>query len=152
MYVSECALDPTPVHTIGMVARRFVAAMSKGEAEGQLYFRAAHPLARMHASSRWQLFVLYLGLARSRGVAVGLGTSGGTVGLGLNRGRGEVGERGLAHSSKTLASGGLTTALVGGQVERDEEDKVRAKDGNTRDSSELLTRAFTGVGHPGPVC
>jgi len=63
-----------------------------------------------------------------------------------------VGERSLAHSAHSLASGrALAILLVGGEVERDEEEEVRAEDTNTREGSELLTRALPGVGEPRPV-
>lgn len=95
-----------------------------------------------------------LSLARSGGVAVRLGTSrGSTVGLALDGGGAEVGKGSLAHSSKTLAGGvaRLSVTLVSGQVERDEENEIRAEDGNTGKGSELLASALAGVGHPGPV-
>lgn len=94
----------------------------------------------------------HLGLAGSGGDTVGLGASSdGTVGLALDRGGGEVGERGLAHSSQALASSGLATALVSGEVERDEEDQVRADDAHAGEGGKLLTSAAAGIGHPGEV-
>lgn len=64
--------------------------------------------------------VCHLGLAGSGSDTIGLGTGGdSTVGLALDRGGAEVGERSLAHSSQALAGGvlGLAIALVGGEVE-----------------------------------
>lgn len=91
----------------------------------------------------------HLGLAGSGGDTVGLGAGrDGTVGLALDRGGGEVGERGLAHSSQALASSGLATALVSGEVERDEKDQVRADDAHAREGGKLLTSAAAGIGHP----
>jgi hypothetical protein len=100
-----------------------------------------------------------LSLARARGNAVGLGASGGgTVGLAVGAavagglGVREVGEGSLAHAAKRLASRLLATRLlVRGGVEGDEENQVRAEDGNTRERGELLTGALASVGHPGEV-
>jgi len=51
----------------------------------------------------------------------------------------------------------LAVLLVGGDVERDEEDEVRAKDSHARESSEFLSSTATRVWHPwkvggGEVC
>jgi hypothetical protein len=50
-----------------------------------------------------------------------------------------------------LGSGALARPLVGRQVEADEQDEVAAQDTAARESSELLTSAAAGIGHPGPV-
>lgn len=99
----------------------------------------------------------HLSPSGSGGNTVGLGTRGlGTIGVtfegsgGLDQMR--VGKRSLAHSSEALsAAGRLAVALVGGEVERDEEDEVRADDTDTSESSKLLSGASARIGHPGPV-
>lgn len=93
----------------------------------------------------------------SGGNTVGLGTGGlGTIGVAVEGSGGldqmRVGKGSLAHSSEALsAAGRLAVALVGGEVERDEEDEVRAEDTDTSESSKLLSGAPASVGHPGPV-
>jgi hypothetical protein len=83
-----------------------------------------------------------LGVAGARGIAVSVGLEA------VDR----VGERGLAHAANSLACGGaLAVLLVGGKVERNEEQQVRAQDHYARDGRELLTRALTSVGEPRPV-
>jgi hypothetical protein len=63
-----------------------------------------------------------------------------------------VGKRSLRHAAEALsAARGLSLLLVGGEVEGDEEDKVRADGDDTRESSKLLTRALASVRHPGEV-
>lgn len=63
-----------------------------------------------------------------------------------------VGERSLAHSANSLASTRpLSILLISGDVERNEEYKVRADDSHAREGSKLLTRALAGIGNPGPV-
>jgi hypothetical protein len=94
----------------------------------------------------------HLSLAGSSRGTVGLGTSGGgTVGLldgsGLDQVR--VGKRGLRHTAEALSAGrGLSLLLVGGKVEGDEEDEVRADGNDTGESSKLLARALASIGHP----
>jgi hypothetical protein len=94
----------------------------------------------------------HLSLTGSSRGTVGLGSSGGgTVGLldrsGLDQVR--VGKRGLRHAAEALSAGrGLSLLLVGGEVEGDEEDEVRADGDDTRESSKLLARALASVGHP----
>lgn len=63
----------------------------------------------------------------------------------------EVGKRSLAHAAKRLASSRLAALLVGGEVEGDEENQVRAENSNTGEGSELLASASTGAGHRGEV-
>jgi hypothetical protein len=96
----------------------------------------------------------HLGLAGSNG-AVGLGASGGgTVGL-LDRSsldQMRVGKRSLRHASEALSAGrSLALLLVGGEVEGDEQNEVRADGNDTGESSKLLARALSSVGHPGEV-
>lgn len=81
---------------------------------------------------------LRLSLARASRGAVGLSASGGgtvavTVGLAVSGSVtvDEVGKRGLAHAAKRLASSRLAALLVGGEVEGDEKDQVRAENSNT---------------------
>ena len=45
----------------------------------------------------------------------------------------------------------LARLLVGGQVERDEEEKIGAQDGAAGNGGELLPSASPGIGHPGEV-
>lgn len=100
-----------------------------------------------------------LGLAGARSRAVGLGTSGGGGSVGLAGGGDEgnvvrVGKRSLGHAAQGLAGGRaglLGVLLVGGEVEGDEENQVRAEGDDTREGSELLAGALAGVGEPGPV-
>ncbi|KAI6755183.1 hypothetical protein HG531_004289 [Fusarium graminearum] len=94
----------------------------------------------------------HLSLAGSGRGAVGLGASGrGTVrlldGSGLDQVR--VGKRSLGHAAEALSAGrGLSLLLVGGEVEGDEEDEVRADGDDTGESSKLLARALASIGHP----
>lgn len=91
-----------------------------------------------------------LGLAGASRSAIGLDTSGLDV-LAVNDGA-RVGKRSLGHSADSLAaSGALPILLVGGEVEGDEEEEVRAENTDTGEGSKLLTRALAGGGHPGPV-
>ena len=63
-----------------------------------------------------------------------------------------VGQRGLAHPAKRLAgSRALVVLLVGGEVEGDEKDEVRAENAHAREGGKLLTSALAGIGHPGEV-
>lgn len=63
-----------------------------------------------------------------------------------------VGERGLGHLAERLAgAGSLLVRLIGGKVEGDEENQVRADDTHTSEGSELLASALAGIGHPGVV-
>ena len=64
---------------------------------------------------------------------------------------GKIGQRSLAHAAQRLASGLLAVLLVGSEVERDEEDQVRAENGDTREGRKLLTSALASIGHPGEV-
>ncbi len=103
--------------------------------------------------------------------ALGLaGTSTDPVGPGTTRrrtvdlaGRGrlgvrEVGQRSLAHAAQRLARRLLATRLlVGRRIEGDEENKVRAENGDTGERSKLLAGASASVGHEreigrGEVC
>lgn len=59
-----------------------------------------------------------------------------------------VGQRSLGHATEALAVAGLALLLVGGDVEGDEEDKVRGEDTNSRESSKLLAGTLASVGHP----
>lgn len=94
----------------------------------------------------------HLSLAGSGRGAVGLGASGrGTVrlldGSGLDQVR--VGKRSLGHAAEALSAGrGLSLLLVGGKVEGDEENEVRADGDDTGESSKLLARALASIGHP----
>lgn len=63
-----------------------------------------------------------------------------------------VGQRSLGHATEGLAGAWcLLIALVGGNIEGDEQDEVRAEDANTSEGSEFLSGAFTVVGHVGEV-
>lgn len=63
-----------------------------------------------------------------------------------------VRKRSLRHASETLSAGrSLALLLVGGEVEGDEQNEVRADGNDTRESSKLLARALSSVGHPGEV-
>lgn len=104
----------------------------------------------------------HLRLARASDGAVGA-TSGsrGSVGLGVAIGGGTVSTSGsnleLGHvdhrlsSSVATGTAGLRGLLVGGDVERDEEEQVRADDGDSGESGELLTSALAHIGSPGEV-
>lgn len=80
----------------------------------------------------------------------------GSVGLNAGRlGRGAagvhdglgVGERGLAHPTNRLATAGtLAILLVGGEVERDEEEEVRAQDSYSGEGGKLFARALAHAG------
>lgn len=103
------------------------------------------------------LSLMRLRLARASGGAVGLGTSsgstvglavGGTIRLAVGRCANEVGDGGLAHAAKRLASSRLAALLVSSKVEGDEENQVGAENSHARESGEFLTSASTGVGHP----
>lgn len=63
-----------------------------------------------------------------------------------------VGKRSLAHSSEALSAAGcLAVPLVGGEVERDEEEEVRAENADAGEGSKLLARARADIGHVGEV-
>lgn len=79
--------------------------------------------------------------------AGGLGAGGG----GLSNQVVRVGQRGLRHAAKALAGSRGLVLLVGGEVERDEQNQVRAEDNDTSKGSKLLTSALAGIGHPGEV-
>ena len=98
-----------------------------------------------------------LGPPRARRSAVGLDTGrlGIAIGVavaGQSRAVNRVRQRGLAHPPHGLAPARpLAVLLVRGEVERDEEEEVRAEDDDARDGSELLTRALASIGEPRPV-
>lgn len=97
-----------------------------------------------------------LSLARSGGDTVGLSTGRNTLGLAIEGSdlghQMRIGKGSLAHSSEALSAAGcLAVALVGGEVERDEEEEVRAENANAGEGCELLTRARAGVGHVGEI-
>jgi len=96
----------------------------------------------------------HLGLAGTCGDAAGLDASGLGRDIVLNGASNDVRvrERGLGHLAERLAgAGGLLVLLVGGEVEGDEENEVRADDTHTSKGSELLASALAGIGHPGVV-
>lgn len=70
-----------------------------------------------------------------------------TLGLARNEIVG-VRQRGLRHATETLAVVGLALLLVSGDVEGDEEDQVRSKNADSRESGEFLACALAMVGHP----
>lgn len=91
-------------------------------------------------------------LTRSGGGTVGLGSSGAGTGLAdVGSHMDGVGQRSLAHAAQGLASGSLAVLLVGGEVEGDEENQVRAEDANASKGSKLLTSALASIGHVGEV-
>ena len=101
-----------------------------------------------------------LGPPRARRSAVGLDT--GRLGIaveaigvavaGQSRAVDRVRQRGLAHPPHGLAPARpLAVLLVRGEVERDEEEEVRAEDDDARDRSELLAGALASIGEPRPV-
>lgn len=58
----------------------------------------------------------------------------------------------MAHATNSLASSRrLAVPLVGGKVERNEQQKVRAENADSSNSGELLSRAPAIVREPGPV-
>ena len=60
-----------------------------------------------------------------------------------------VGQGSLAHLAERLATACLLAILpVRGQVERDEQEEVRAEDSDARESGKLLTGALAGIGQP----
>lgn len=101
---------------------------------------------------RWHV----LCLARASSGTVGLCPGGGgTVGVAVALAVGSrsldvqrVGKRSLGHASQRLARGAFTALLVGGEVEGDEEDQIRAEDGNTRERGKFLTSALAGIWQP----
>ncbi len=101
-----------------------------------------------------------LGLARAGRDAVGLDSGGlgitvGAIGVASGGGLEEnvgVGQGSLAHLAERLATACLLAILpVRGQVERDEQEEVRAEDSHARESSELLTGALARIGQPREV-
>lgn len=99
-----------------------------------------------------------LRLSRSRGSAVGLGTSGLDLSVQDSVGAGHtvheimrVGQRSLRHATERLAVVGLGILLVGRDVEGDEKHQVRSENTHTGKSGELLASTFAVVGHPGKV-
>jgi len=58
----------------------------------------------------------------------------------------------LAHATDSLASTrGLGVLPIRGEIERDEEDEVRAEDRNTSDSGEFLSGALPSIGVVGEI-
>ena len=58
-------------------------------------------------------------------------------------------ERGLAHPPHSFAAAGaLAVLLVRGEVERDEEEQIRAENSNTRKGRKLLASAPAGARKP----
>lgn len=58
-----------------------------------------------------------------------------------------IGHRSLGHATKGLAGLVLGSFFgVGGNIEGDEQNKVRSEDANAGKGSELLARAFAGIG------
>lgn len=57
----------------------------------------------------------------------------------------------LQRASGFAACGTLAILLVGSEVERNEQNEVRADNSNTRESSELLSGAVTRIRHPWEV-
>lgn len=58
-----------------------------------------------------------------------------------------IGHRSLGHPTEGLAGLVLRSFFgVGGNVEGDEQDKVRSKDANAGKGSKLLARALAGIG------
>lgn len=99
-------------------------------------------------------------LARASSGTVSLRPSGGgtvsvAVALAVSSDRSldvqRVGKRSLGHASQRLARGAFTALLVGGEVEGDEEDQIRAEDGNTRERGKFLTSALAGIWQPWKV-
>jgi hypothetical protein len=59
----------------------------------------------------------------------------------------------VGHASEGLASTRrLSSLLVRGEVEGDEENEVRADNNNTSKGGKLLSSTLAGVGHPGEIC
>ena len=100
--------------------------------------------------------VANLSSPRSGRTAVGLNTGCLSVTVGASvrgtQNRLRIGEGSLRHAANGLAAGrALAVLLVGGEVERDEEEEVGAEDTHAGESSELLTGAPAGIGKPRPV-
>ena len=63
-----------------------------------------------------------------------------------------IGNLGVAERSDSFAAGwSLALFLVGGKVEGDEEEEVRAEYSHSRESCEFLTSTLSCIGHPWPV-
>lgn len=61
-------------------------------------------------------------------------------------------KRSLAHAPDRRPPRRLLAVLpIGGQIERDEQDQVRAENADASEGSELLARAFSSIGQPWPV-
>lgn len=95
----------------------------------------------------------YLGLARACHGAVGATSGLGAAVLGTSRGRNfevlHVDQRFLA--SVAAGTSGLGSLVIGGNVERDEQDQVGADDADTSHSSEFLTGTLAHVREPREV-
>lgn len=94
------------------------------------------------------------GLGTSVGVAIGMSVrSGVAVAGGFCDGR----DFHIPHLDQSLFAGvaartsSLGGLLVGGKVEGDEEEEVRAQDAHTGKSGKLFTSAATGIGSPWEV-
>lgn len=93
-----------------------------------------------------------LSTARARGGAVGLSSGGDGLAIGGRGGLADedvmrVRKGGLAHTTDRLATArSLGVLPIGGEVERDEEDEVRAEDANAGDGGELLSSAPASIG------
>lgn len=94
-----------------------------------------------------------LGSPRASGGAVGLDA--GCLGIAVRLAVDNVvriRQRSLAHSPHSLAPArSLAILLIRGEVERDEEEEVRAEDADPRESSKFLASTLPGIGHPRPV-
>ena len=128
---------------------------SPGRPPGAPFLKRLHMESPRRASPRASL-----GPPRARRRAVGLDTGRlgiaieaiGVAAAGQSRAVDRVRQRGLAHPPHGLAPARpLAVLLVRGEVERDEEEEVRAEDDDARDGSELLTRALASIGEPRPV-
>lgn len=97
--------------------------------------------------------VNYLGLARACHGAVGAASGLGAAVLGTGRGRNfevlHVDQRFLA--SVATGTSGLGGLVIGGNIERDEQDQVGADDADTGQSSEFLTGTLAHVREPREV-
>lgn len=97
--------------------------------------------------------VNYLGLARACHGAVGAASGLGAAVLGTGRGRNfevlHVDQRFLA--SVATGTSGLGGLVIGGNIERDEQDQVGADDADTGQSGEFLTGTLAHVREPREV-